>query len=135
MRTLECLQDSLLSHFKSVCITEIFSNGLTFFSLINFLKANVRGKYRKKFQGFLYLVMDRFSNKKVQCLHVSLSFFSSIKQKHIFGSLGSSSVCCYASKSTHHHKSGFLSAGNTIQTHPEDLLSYAMDLNDPMFLQ
>lgn len=76
-----------------------------------------------------------FYSKKVQCLDASLSFFSSIKQKCILGSLGNSSVCCYASRSTHHCRSGLLSAGNTIQRNPGDLFSYAMDLNNPMPFQ
>lgn len=71
----------------------------------------------------------------MQCLDVILSFFSSIKQKCILGSLGNSSVCCYASRSTHHCRSGLLSAGNTIQRHPGDLFSYAMDLNNPTSFQ
>lgn len=70
--------------------------------------------------------------KKVKCLHVSLRFFSSIKQKCILCSLGNTSVCCYASRSTHHCRSGLLSVENTIQKHPQDLFPYETDLNDPV---
>lgn len=49
--------------------------------------------------------------------YMSVWAFSPLSNKSaFFGSSGSSCVCCYASRSTHHHKSGFLSAGNTIQT-------------------